>query len=90
MTRPPDENPTTWFVKATVTAQIKARGQGEAMQELCDRLVRGDERGAPFDYEVNTVDAERISLPLPTAESEAAVDELLRLAEAPDRGRSDA
>lgn len=45
------------------------------MQNLCDRLGR-NEHGAPFDYEVNTVDAERISLPLPTEGSDASLDAL--------------
>lgn len=71
------ENPVTWYVKATVTTRLKAHTQGEALQELCNRLHDGVLRN---DYDVNTVDAERVSMPEPTVESEAAVDEMLRLA----------
>lgn len=78
------ENPVTWFVKATVTAQIKASDQGAAMQEMCDRLASSDPRGAPSDYGVNTVDAERVSLPI---EDTRAVDELLKIA-GPEETRS--
>lgn len=47
----------TFYVKATVTTRIEATDNGEAMQELCNRLHYGVVNGA---YDVNTVDAEPV------------------------------
>lgn len=43
----------TWDVTATVGAKVVAESEGEALQELCNRLAHG----VPDSYEVRTVDA---------------------------------